>query len=56
MMSRLRFTPWLMLLLLTGCSLVPSLKPFQAQAPEQFKEAPKGAVVSPAHNRSVAWC
>ena len=55
MMSRLRFTPWLMLLLLAGCSLVPNLKPFQAQAPEQFKEAPKGAVVSPAHNRSVAW-
>ena len=55
MMSRLRFTPWLMLLLLTGCSLVPTLKPFQAQAPEQFKEAPKGAVAATANTRSVAW-
>lgn len=55
MMSRLRFTPWLMLLLLTGCSLVPNLKPFQAQAPEQFKEAPKGAAASPANTRNASW-
>ena len=55
MMSRLRFTPWLMLLLLTGCSLVPNLKPFQAQAPEQFKEAPKGAAAAPANTRNASW-
>lgn len=55
MMSRLRFTPWLMLLLLAGCSWVPSLKPFQAQAPEQFKEAPKGPSVKPALHSAVAW-
>lgn len=58
MMCRLRLAPWLLWLLLMGCSAVPGLKPFQGEVPARFKEAPAGVsatATSSTRDRAGWW-